>query len=494
MRHSAALTTRTHEALAAHLDRADGQEDLTFGLYRPSTGATRMTGLVHELLLPRAGERNVCGNVAFTGDYLLRALEVAADTDAGLVFLHSHPGAHGWQGMSPDDVDAEHGRVAAQANAMTGYPLLGMTLGTGEMSWSARFWERSAAGFERRDCETVRVAGHQLRVTYNDALRPPPRPRPTQVRTVSAWGPKVQADLARLRIAVVGAGSVGSLVAEALARTGIEHITLIDFDTIELKNLDRLLHAAPRDARLGRSKVECLKRGLLRSATAAKPRVDALEVSVVEDSGLAAVLDCDVIFSCVDRPWARSALNFVAYAHLIPVVDGGIRVVAADDDRLVSADWKAHVAIPGRCCLECLRQYDPGLVAVEREGHLDDPSYIKGLPKNHPLISSENVFAFSASTASMEVLQLLSMFIAPSDIADIGAQNYHFVTGELDIEQPSCRSNCLYSGAFLAGGDTTGLQVTGRHVAAEQERAARAADASRWRVRSGRWLDNLARR
>jgi molybdopterin-synthase adenylyltransferase len=493
MPRSVALTTETHEALVAHLDRADGQEDLTFALYRPSTGATRKTGLVDELLLPEDGERDVHGNVAFNGDYLLRALEAADDADAGVVLLHSHPGARGWQGMSRDDVVAEQERAAAQAQAMTGHPLLGMTLGTGEMSWSARFWEPGNRAFERRECESVRVTGHKLQLTFNDALRPPPALRPTQVRTVSAWGSRIQADLARLRIAVVGAGSVGSLVAEALARTGVEQIVLIDFDTVKLHNLDRLLHATPRDVQLARSKVECLRRGLLASATAAEPQIEALECSLVEAAGLAAALDCDVIFSCVDRPWGRSALNFVAFAHLIPVIDGGIRVIA-EDERLVAADWKAHVAIPGRCCLECLRQYDPGLVAVERDGHLDDPNYIKGLPKGHPLLSSENVFAFGASTASMEVLQLLSMLVAPSDIADIGAQNYHFVTGELDLDWPCCKPNCLYSGELLAAGDTSGLVVTGRHQAADQERAARAGRAAKLGVRAGRWLDDLLRR
>ncbi|MGD0197169.1 MAG: ThiF family adenylyltransferase [Solirubrobacteraceae bacterium] len=355
MSYSAALTTETHETFTAHLARADGQEDLCFALYRLSAGASRTTALVHESVLPCPGEREVHGNAAFTGEYFLRAAATAADADAGLVLLHSHPRGRGWQDMSPDDIDAERGH-AAQTLAMTEMPLIGMTLGTGEMSWSARSWPSTAPGkITRCNFESVRVVGDQLRYTFNPGLRPAPPANDRQLRTVSAWGAAVQADIARTRVAIVGAGSVGFIVAEALARTGVEHIVLIDFDSVKTHNLDRLLHANERDVRLARSKVETLRRALVRSATAENPRIDAYEHSIVEEAGLRAALDCDVIFSCVDRPWGRSALNFVAYAHLVPVIDGGIHVVTRDA-RLERADWKAHVAAPGRPCLECLRQ------------------------------------------------------------------------------------------------------------------------------------------
>jgi molybdopterin/thiamine biosynthesis adenylyltransferase len=488
--HSAALTTDTHEALVGHLDRGDRQEDLCFALYRPSSGATRTTAVVHGLVLPEAGERRVHGNVAFTSDYFLRAAFAAADADAGLVLLHSHPRGYGWQGMSSDDVDAELGH-AAQAQEITGLPLVGMTMGTGEASWSARVWAKTPGGeFARRDCDSVRVVGDQLRMTYHPELRPIPLTTHKQLRTVSAWGERAQADLARLRVGIVGAGSVGSMVAEALARTGVQHLVLLDFDRVKLHNLDRLLHATERDVRLARSKVEVLSRALRDSATAASPQIDALELSVVEEAGWLAALDCDVIFSCVDRPWPRSALNLLAYAHLIPVIDGGIRVTV-EDGALLGADWKAHVAAPSRRCLECVKQYLPEHVAMEREGRLDDPEYIKGLPKNSPLRASENVFAFSANVASLEVLQLLSMAVAPQGIADIGSQNHHFVTGELDVDTHSCTESCLYSGRLLARADHAGLSVTAAHRAAEVERAERAAMKQRPGVRLRRLIDRL---
>jgi hypothetical protein len=257
---------------------------------------------------------------------------------------------------------------------------------------------------------------------------------------------------------------------------------------VKIHNLDRLLHADERDVWLARSKVEVLDRALRRSATAANPRIDALELSVVEEAGLKSSLDCDVIFSCVDRPWPRSALNLLAYAHLIPIVDGGIRVTV-DDGMLLGADWKAHVAAPSRRCLECAGQYLPEHVAMESEGRLDDPEYIKGLPKNSPLRASENVFAFSANVASLEVLQLLSMVVAPQGIADIGTQNHHFVTGELDVDSHGCEESCLYAGRFLARGDHAGLVVTGNHEAALLERAERRRAARNWRVRAGRFVE-----
>jgi hypothetical protein len=136
-------------------------------------------------------------------------------------------------------------------------------------------------------------------------------------------------------------------------------------------------------------------------------------------------------------------------------VDGGIHVSRKPNGTMRGADWKAHIAAPGRRCLECLGQYDPGLVAAERDGFVDDPSYMEKLPGDHPLKAKENVFAFSLGTASLEVLQLLMMVVAPSGVGAYGAQNYHFVTGAADIDVKGCESNCLYP-PLISLGDEAG--------------------------------------
>lgn len=460
--YSAAMTSEVDRLARVHLLRRDRQEDVCFALWYPSAGSRRNTALIHKLILPEPGDRLVHGNASFQPQYFERALAEATKAGAGLALLHSHPFGSGWQDMSPDDVAAEMGHAGATFGA-TGRPLVGLTL-AGDSAWSARFWIRSAPRtYVRQWCGSVRVVGERLSVTYMDALIPPPRSTEEQIRTVSAWGEAAQADMTRLRIGIVGAGSVGGVVAESLARSGFTDVVLIDFDEIKRHNLDRLIYAKRSD--VGQLKVDVLRDRMLACGTAEEMSVRAVPLAVYEDEGFRAALDCDILFSCVDRPWGRHVLNFVAYAHLIPIVDGGIAVRTNRSGMLVAADWRAHTVAPGRPCLQCLGQYSSGFVQTEREGMLDDATYIDGLPKDHVLKASENVFAFSTACASLQVLQMIAMVVAPLGHANPGAQLYHFVGGFMEPPRfTGCHDECSFP-ALLGRGDASGISVTGRRVA-----------------------------
>lgn len=58
------------------------------------------------------------------------------------------------------------------------------------------------------------------------------------------------------RVAIVGIGGVGSWTVEALARSGVGHLTLIDLDEICLSNVNRQLHAM--DGQIGRLKTSAM--------------------------------------------------------------------------------------------------------------------------------------------------------------------------------------------------------------------------------------------
>jgi molybdopterin/thiamine biosynthesis adenylyltransferase len=457
------------QALAEHLLRADGQEDVCFATWRPSTGRQRHTALIVEPVLPLQGERHIHGNASFESSYALRAAKLAAERDEGLVFIHSHPRGSGWQRLSETDARAE-ASIANLSREMTGLPLVGMTLAAHDRSWSARVWDQGRGrDVSSTSCESVRVVGPHLRLSFNTALRPRPRPSSSQRRTVHAWGEDVQADLARLRVLVAGAGSVGLHIVESLARTGIEHIGVMDFDRVELVNLDRLTAATRLDARLRRPKIEVARRILSQAATAERPVHDLFETSVCEPAGLEALLDFDLLFSCVDRPWPRHVMNTVAYADLIPVIDGGLRLESRRQGGMRNAYWSSQVVTAGRPCLACIAQYDPGDVQLERDGSLDDPAYIAGIPSHSPLRANENVSALSIAAASALLNQFLSLVVAPSGIGDPGPLRFCLARHTLERREISCADGCPY--LHSVGDGDARLDPTGRHPVAERIRA-----------------------
>ena len=70
-------------------------------------------------------------------------------------------------------------------------------------------------------------------------------------------GEEKVAKLKQSTVMVVGCGAVGSFAIEALARSGIGHLILIDFDVVEESNINRQLFAL--DSTVGRPKVEIAK-------------------------------------------------------------------------------------------------------------------------------------------------------------------------------------------------------------------------------------------
>lgn len=97
---------------------------------------------------------------------------------------------------------------------------------------------------------------------------------------------------ARLRgasVCVVGLGGVGSYAAEALARSGVGHLTLVDFDRVCLTNLNRQLHATRET--VGEAKAELMAARV----RAIDPKADV--------RGIVAFYGPDTEASILDRPY-----------------------------------------------------------------------------------------------------------------------------------------------------------------------------------------------
>ena len=459
---SVAIMADHDEVLGEHLHKDARQEDLAFAYWRPSVGQHRHTAVITELVLPESGDRVLHGNVSFLPQYLRRVLADIPE-GCGVAFLHGHPHA-GWQGMSHDDVVAERDRIAGAVFGRTGLPLVGLTRAL-DGAWSGRFWIRRAPRtFERRAAQSVRVVGSELSTSYHPD-EPLAKVTASQVATLSVWGEAAQQQLVRTRVGIIGLGSVGSLVAEALSRMGLRRLTYIDFDNLELRNLDRTVGSTVGDVVAGLHKVQLAARNTVHSATGTDLNLRPLAESVLSPAGLAAALDCDVLFSCVDRPWPRHLLNALAYSHLIPVIDGGITARVTPGGTPQHVAWRIHTVGPGHACLVCLGQLRRSDVALDREGKLDDPDYIEGLSEEEKAaISGRNVFPFSMSVAAHEVLQLVGLVTGSSRIGGIGPQTYDAYPGAMQVRETiPCSEECEYAALTATAADLTpNLQSSNR--------------------------------
>lgn len=123
--------------------------------------------------------------------------------------------------------------------------------------------------------------------------------------------------LATTSIAIFGIGGVGSYAVEALARAGIGHLTLIDFDVVGISNLNRQVHALTTT--VGRPKVEVMAERCRLINPAIK--VTALTQAYDADSAerlLAARYD--YVLDCIDLITAKLHLIAACKEQQLPLL------------------------------------------------------------------------------------------------------------------------------------------------------------------------------
>jgi hypothetical protein len=101
--------------------------------------------------------------------------------------------------------------------------------------------------------------------------------------------------------------------------------------------------------------------------------------------------------------------------------------------------------------LQCLGIYQPSEVDLERNGKLDDPSYMAGLHDDHHLKTNENIFPFSANLASMEIFHLIALCTQIGG-TEFNVQRYRFVHGIIsNYTHYHCDVNCSFANEIATG-------------------------------------------
>jgi molybdopterin/thiamine biosynthesis adenylyltransferase len=147
--------------------------------------------------------------------------------------------------------------------------------------------------------------------------------------------------LSGLRVLLVGAGALGGEIAEGLVRKGVGTLTILDFDTVSLSNLNRQFFFAQD---LYQPKAWALARNLApHGAMGTKLIAHNLSFENARDAGVN--LDCDVVISAVDDGGTRLTITRFCLDRRVPALFGG----AAE-----TADYaNLFVQEPGGPCFYC---------------------------------------------------------------------------------------------------------------------------------------------
>ena len=127
-----------------------------------------------------------------------------------------------------------------------------------------------------------------------------------------------QEALKEARVLVVGVGGLGCAATQYLAGAGVGHLTLLDFDTVSVSNLQRqTLHS---DATVGQPKVLSARDALARinpyiAITPVNALLDESEIHTL-------ITEHDLVLDCTDNVSIRNQLNAGCFAARVPLVSG----------------------------------------------------------------------------------------------------------------------------------------------------------------------------
>lgn len=263
-------------------------------------------------------------------------------------------------------------------------------------------------------------------------------------RQIRAFGIAGQTILESLRVGIVGVGGTGSAVLQQLAHLGVRDFLLIDPDTIEETNLNRLYGATPHD--VGEAKVTVAEKWTRQINPTAK--IEARCDSMLRASVARSLAETDFIFCCTDSHGSRAILNQLAYQYLVPTIDMGV-VIATQKGKVTHVAGRTQMLVPGLACMACGNLLDAEQVRrdlmtdFERQA---DP-YILGDPEPAPAVISLN-----STMASLAVTMFLNAVTGVPGSARF--LNYNAMTGicrpAVCTPHPSCIV-CSFRGAIARG-------------------------------------------
>ncbi|QDH78730.1 ThiF family adenylyltransferase [Echinicola soli] len=395
------LYEKHYDALKHHLFPGDGLESIAFVLCGNTFSGNRKVFTSHKVKCIPHEKCNLRAEDRIDWDVSLiqDLIEEAEVKGLSLFKIHSHPG--GYNDFSEVDnisdnsffptlnaeIDQgiEHGSIVMTPDGMlVGRIVIGST------------------DYQRID--VFQVVGNVIHIQSDNGVCVDLREE--YLRNSQAFGRGTQSLLQKMKVAVIGCSGTGSPTIEQLYRLGVGELVIVDFDTIERKNLNRILHS--KVELIGTNKAYAIKEAL--DSTGLPTKITIHTVDITESELVISDLStCDLVFGCTDSVLSRDLLTAISSFYLIPYIDMGVKLSADGQGGIKSIYGVINYISPGDSLLERGQYTQEDLRAEglfkddpdEYKGQLDK-GYISNVNVESPAVISVNV-----NISSFAVLDML---------------------------------------------------------------------------------------
>jgi hypothetical protein len=450
------LTESLYEHLHAHLFPGDGDEHAAIvlaGVQQLGDGTVRL--LARDLVLAKDGADYVPGwhgyrmlRAEFLQPYALQA----RDEHLAYLAIHNHGGDTSVS-FSQDDVASQRRGYPALL-ALTRQPVGALVFG--QRAVAGNLYRARDRGEELTSCTVIGRNRLEL-VPVANRVR---RDDPTRARQALLLGNEGLALMASVRVGVIGAGGVGSIVVELLARLGVGTIVVADPQRVVLSNLSRLIAARRLDAvwfltdparpawvraigaRLSRMKVRMARR----NARRANPSGTVVPIvgDIVDPDVARCFTGCDYLFLAADSMQARFVFNALVHQYLIPGVQMGSKApVDPATGALGDVFSVCRPVTPDRGCLWC-NDLIPGWRLQEES---ENPEQRRAQRYVEDDVAAPSVITLNAVTAAHAVNDFL-FHVTGLTYGDASTEYRRFIARARDVrfDEPRSHDACLHCG------------------------------------------------
>ena len=288
---------------------------------------------------------------SFMRDVLVEAHE-RIDVDT-VIDVHTHPFSESQAWFSGID-DADE---ASFATYLSERGLKYASVVFTQTTYRARYWRVDEKGAAQPSPATVKTQTASEAIASPDDAVCLDEPDAMFDRGVRALGLDSMRRIAAAQaVTVVGVGGLGSVIAEHLVHMGFPRIKLVDFDVLEVTNMNRIVGATMADAEAGRLKVDVVRDHLLAINPSAE--IETLAVSVFDDAAERAIVDSDWILVATDNHASRLHVQELCFAYFVPFITAGVNITV-EDGRVADMSGEVILVRMGdHVCLSCLGRVD----------------------------------------------------------------------------------------------------------------------------------------